>query len=189
MSTPESVTDQPQVNRGTIDIRVAGFFERVSAAFIDLCIPYGLGVLTFFLWPRPDVMETSRWNAIDRFVDGYNVDPSIVWAPVLVIAISAFSWNLAHGLRNKETLGRRLLGLKTIGRRGQTPTPNEVLLHCVGRLLSTSCLFLGHCWLLADPEKRTWHDRIARLYVILDRRIEMDEAREETLSHSEEPIQ
>ena len=128
MSTTETVTDQPQVNRGTIDVKVAGFFERVSAAFIDLCIPYGLGVITFFLWPRPEVMQTSQWNSIDRFVDGYNADPSLVWAPVLVIAMSAFLWNLAHGLRGRETFGRRLLGLKTIGRRGHAPTSNEVLM-------------------------------------------------------------
>jgi len=167
MSTPQQVITQPtEEPRAVIEVTTAGFFERIGAAIIDLGLPYGLGVLTLLLWPEPPVMEASQWNAIDRFIDGYNVDPSLVWSPVTVIAMSAFAWNLVHGMKGIEPFGRRLLKLKLVNKAGQTPTHKEIALHCGSRLISALTLMLGHLWLLADPEKRTFHDRVAGLYLV-----------------------
>ncbi len=152
-----------------IEVSTAGFFERVGAATIDLVLPYVLGLITFFLWPKPSIMETSEWNAIDRFVDGYNVDSSLVWAPLTVVALSALVWNLIHGTKGIEPFGRRLLKLKQINKSGQKPTQKEIAIQCVARVLSALTFMLGHLWLLADPEKRTFHDRVAGIYVIHDR--------------------
>ena len=167
MSTPEHVIDESAHQpRHTIDVVTAGFFERFAAALVDLFLPYCFGLLTFFLWPRPEVMESSDWNAIDRFVDGYNADPWLVWAPMLTIATTAFGWHTLHGLKGKETPGRRLLKLRLISSSGQKATGNEVMKHSIARILSVLPFMLGHLWLLADPEKRTLHDRITGLYVV-----------------------
>ena len=170
MSTPETVKPESNLSpRTTIDVVTAGFFERIAAATVDLILPTVAGLLTFFFRPRPEIMEASQWNTIDRFVDGYNADPWLVWAPLLVGALSAYGWHLLHGLRRRETLGRRLLKLRLISRSGQPPSTNEIIVHCTTRIVSTLAFMLGHLWMLADPEKRTFHDRIASVYIVLDR--------------------
>jgi len=167
MSTSQQIsTESPKQPDIVVDVTTAGFFERIAAACIDLVLPIGLGLVTLFLWPKPAIMERSEWNSIDRFIDGYNVDSSLVWMPLTVGALSALAWNLFHGLRGREPFGRRLLKLKLINKAGQTPSQREITLHCAARIISALTFMLGHLWLLADPEKRTLHDRIAGLYLV-----------------------
>ena len=41
-----------------------------------------------------------------------------------------------------------------------------VVLALIGRYISTIPLFLGYFWMLWDPNKQTWHDKIANCLVV-----------------------
>lgn len=143
----------------------AGVWERVGAGACDLLLPACLAGGVAMFYPQPAVMGESTWNGWDRFIDGYNADAGLVVVPLLVFLASGFLWRAAFWLRGQATPGERLLGLHTVNRGGKAPTPGQRWVQLIARLPSLVLFMVGHVWLLADPEKRTLYDRLARVYV------------------------
>jgi uncharacterized RDD family membrane protein YckC len=72
-----------------------------------------------------------------------------------------------HGMDGK-TVGKWLLGLRVISA-GQAPlTYRQALLRWLASIVVTVPLGIGVLWILFSSEKRGWHDRIARTWVIRD---------------------
>ena len=157
---------KPTAQSDAIEVRTAGMFRRALAASVDLLLPWTLALLVLALYPDPDVMEGSIWNAWDRFIDGYNADSGLVFVPWATLLVGALAWRLAFALRGKESPGARFLGLRTIGRDGLEATVRARGIQALWRIPSALLLMGGHLWLLADPERRTLHDRLAGLYMI-----------------------
>jgi uncharacterized RDD family membrane protein YckC len=65
-----------------------------------------------------------------------------------------------------QTVGKRILGLKVASLDGSLPTFKQALIRYAGYWLSAMPLFLGFLWVLADDERRGWHDKIAHTCVI-----------------------
>ncbi len=81
--------------------------------------------------------------------------------PALVLGTFAFySWFWTHG---GQTLGMRAWRLKVLHNRLDGTPPNIVqcLSRCLSALLSISTFGLGYFWVLIDPNKDTWHDRLS----------------------------
>jgi uncharacterized RDD family membrane protein YckC len=77
---------------------------------------------------------------------------------------------LYYGLmdgRTGQTIGKRALGVKVVD--VQTGAPIGVG-RAIGRhfaaILSAIPCGLGYLWMLWDPNKQTWHDKIVRSYVV-----------------------
>ena len=163
-AAPTDLTKEAPVEH--MHVKTAGLFERLLAAMADLLVPLALGIGTYVAWSKPEVMVDSEWNAIDRFVDGYNTDIWLLWAPLAAVGLGAFAWKAWYGLRGVDTPGRRLCKLSLVSRRGTSPNAHEVFLHGAAWFFGMLLLMLGPLWMLADPEKRTLHDRIAGLYLV-----------------------
>ena len=70
-----------------------------------------------------------------------------------------------------RTLGQRIAGLRVVDDTSGQPIG---VLRAFGRFLaafflSRWCLYLGYLWMLWDPAKQTWHDKITRARVISSR--------------------
>jgi uncharacterized RDD family membrane protein YckC len=64
------------------------------------------------------------------------------------------------------TLGKRWLGIKVVDESGARLSLGRATVRNLAKLLSLLPLGLGFIWALFREDKRTWHDLIARTYVI-----------------------
>ena len=66
-----------------------------------------------------------------------------------------------------QTLGKRALGIRVIDFKGGGPIGYaRGLVRYIARFLSAIVFFLGYFWMLWDPEKQTWQDKIAGTVVV-----------------------
>jgi uncharacterized RDD family membrane protein YckC len=88
----------------------------------------------------------------------------LVYAP-LVVAIYFVAFWTTFG----RTPGKWLLGLEVVPLEGGPMTFRRSLLRLAGYLLSSLPVYLGFLWILG-PQRRGWHDRLARTEVDYVRR-------------------
>jgi uncharacterized RDD family membrane protein YckC len=66
-----------------------------------------------------------------------------------------------------QTLGKRAVGIRVIDFAAGGPIgTGRALLRYVGRILSAIPCLLGYFWMLWDPQKQTWHDKISGSVVV-----------------------
>jgi uncharacterized RDD family membrane protein YckC len=111
----------------------------------------------------------------------YLLDQIILAIPVVIVVlivdqtvgnVVSFALTLAYftyfeGGPTGQTLGKQALGIRVIDFKVGGPIGyGRGLLRTIARLLSGLVLFLGYLWMLWDPEKQTWHDKIAGTVVV-----------------------
>jgi uncharacterized RDD family membrane protein YckC len=83
----------------------------------------------------------------------------------IALALAYFSY--FEGGPTGQTIGKRALGIRVIDFKVGGPIGyGRGFLRTVGRYLSALIIFLGYLWMLWDPEKQTWHDKIAGTVVV-----------------------
>lgn len=75
-----------------------------------------------------------------------------------------FGWFWVHG---GQTLGMRAWRLKVIDMDGQTIGWRTAFIRFLFALVSAASLGLGYLWVLLDPERCAWHDRISKTRVVV----------------------
>jgi uncharacterized RDD family membrane protein YckC len=120
----------------------AGFWRRFGAAFIDALI---LGVLYAVL--------VAVLNAGAAYV-------------IYLIANYTY-FTVLEGGPTGQTVGKKALGIRVIDFRAGGPIGyGRGLLRNLAKILSSIPILLGYLWMLWDPEKQTWHDKIATTVVV-----------------------
>lgn len=72
-----------------------------------------------------------------------------------------------EGSPSGQTIGKRALGIRVLDlRTGGSIGFSRAVLRYFAHILSGIPLFLGYFWMLWDPEKQTWHDKIAGSVVV-----------------------
>jgi uncharacterized RDD family membrane protein YckC len=137
------VVDQAAEAAYLLRIRRAGWWRRFFAALVD-------GVLLAVL------------NAILRVLIGDTAGLGLG----LLIDIAYFTY--FHGSTG-QTPGDIALGIKIVDLRDGTGRPigyPRAFVRWLGSIVSAIPLFLGYFWMLWDPEKQTWHDKMAGSAVV-----------------------
>ena len=120
----------------------AGFWRRVGAVFIDGLILAVLYVVLLYL-----------------------LDAAIAYALYLVANYTYYT--LLEGGPTGQTVGKKALGIRVIDFRAGGPIGyGRGLLRNLAKLLSGLVFGLGYLWMLWDPEKQTWHDKLATTVVV-----------------------
>src|SRR5436305_1558864 len=120
----------------------ASFFRRLGAALIDSIL---VGIVI-------GVLEAIVGRGLGGLVG-------------LAVAIGYYGW--LEGSPSGQTIGKRALGIRVYDFRAGGPIgTSRGILRYFGRILSTIPIFLGYFWMLWDPEKQTWHDKIAGSVVV-----------------------
>lgn len=118
----------------------AGFWIRLLGAVIDGLL---LGVVTGF---------------IDTIVTGGA-------AVGFVVAGAYFTY--FHSTPAGQTVGNRVCGIRVVDAdTGGHLDHVRALLRWLMSYVSGIALFIGYLWMLWDPAKQTWHDRVANSYVV-----------------------
>jgi uncharacterized RDD family membrane protein YckC len=117
----------------------ANFLDRLVAAVLDfflVAIAYNL--LDFNLWRHES-------NMFFLMLIAYHI---VFWA-----------WK-------GTTVGGIVCSLRIVKTNGATLQPADAVVRALSGLFSIAALGIGFLWILRDPERQSWHDRIAGTYVV-----------------------
>jgi uncharacterized RDD family membrane protein YckC len=141
----------------TIDIDNAarpGLLRRLAAIFYDSWLIVGIWLLGVI---------------IDTFLrDEQGLGLAISHIPLQLFIIATpflfFGWFWTHG---GQTLGMRAWRLKLLDDHGQPATWRQSLIRVAGAYLSALALGLGYLWVLFDPDRLCWHDRLSSTRLVI----------------------
>lgn len=139
----ETQTTQPQTATAA-PVIYASFLERLVAGLIDgIIVGIAGGVITSVLG-----QDSSLGSLLS----------------------AALSWGYFVGMTVKygATVGKKAMNLRV---QNQTTGKNLTLIEAilreiVGKFLSAIALLLGYFWMLWDPNKQTWHDKLGKSFVV-----------------------
>lgn len=82
-----------------------------------------------------------------------------------LVGISYFTY-LEGGIRG-QTFGKSAMNIRVITIDDNQPIGyRRALIRSLGRILSAFPIYLGYLWMLWDPERQTWHDKLAHSVVV-----------------------
>ena len=136
-------------------VRYGGFWIRAVACSIDNVLVFLVAVILIFLqglWTQGASFRTFQGQVVTHLL-------------TLGINFLYFGWlqGKYHG-----TPGKRLLGLRLV-RSDLAPVEiSRSMARSLASVVSGLLLGLGYLWVVFDPKKRSWHDRMAGTLVIRD---------------------
>jgi uncharacterized RDD family membrane protein YckC len=143
----------------------APLWRRSLATLIDL-VPT-LGLATVAAWvliaSDPEPPSIPPWNLLDQVVDYLQNRPGRATLIALVLVLVQVLWPIVF---RTQTPGRRALGVGLVDAQGLTPTRARTLTWALARIPSVLFGGVGVWWSLVDPERRTLHDRAAKLWLV-----------------------
>ena len=129
--------------------------------------PAGAAALDLTAFPRSTFLERLGAAALDVIVVGiaYNLfdwwDDDFRAFLVLLVAYHIVFWTLKG-----TTVGGLIFNLRVVRTDGAPLAPADATIRGLTGLLSFFALGLGFIWILRDPERQAWHDRVAGTYVV-----------------------
>jgi uncharacterized RDD family membrane protein YckC len=67
---------------------------------------------------------------------------------------------------NGQTIGKKAMGIRVVSRGGGPVPVGMAFVRSLMKIVSGMVLFLGYLWMLWDPNRQTWHDKVADTYVV-----------------------
>ena len=146
----------------------AGFVSRFLAFVIDVIVisvfmlifhASVAVVLSFFNINVGVLLESG--NSFVKTATAVFIIFNLLFSVFVWVFYFVGAWTLVG-----QTVGKRVLGLKVVSLDGSLPVFKQALVRYAGYWLSALPFFLGFLWVLADDERRSWHDKIAHTCVI-----------------------
>ena len=131
----------------------ASHTDRLGAVFIEACLAAAVVSVAYLLVDRALLGRPAA------LLDG---------TAAQIFLLAWFLWNMTYLVgRTGQSWGRKLLGLKVVNRNGEPIG----FWRALGRnlfaiFISMPLGFLGWLWIVWDPNKQAWHDKVFRTYVI-----------------------
>jgi uncharacterized RDD family membrane protein YckC len=91
---------------------------------------------------------------------------ALVWDRTLIVFVCLYTLYQSVGNALGATLGKRMFGIRVVGREGNGLGIRRSILRALCYFLSMPLMNLGFLWSLFQKDSRTWHDLIAGSYVI-----------------------
>ena len=129
---------------------IGGLLAYPRAAFLERLAAF---VLDFVL-----VAIVAQVLRLDRLVGSYDVSDNVLLVG-LVYHIGFWTWQ-------QTTVGGIICQLRLVRADGGPVRFAEALVRGLSGIFSLVVAGLGFLWIIWDPEKQAWHDRIAGTYVV-----------------------
>jgi uncharacterized RDD family membrane protein YckC len=150
--------------------RFAGFGARFGAWFIDALIlsPFGILGRIVLSTGKKEIRSCGFVGNIPRYCEGPAGSTWALWGLITLagFVVAILYYGLLEG-RTGQTVGKRALGVSVVDVRTGAPIGvGRAIGRYFAKLLSAIPCFLGYFWMLWDPNKQTWHDKIVGSYVV-----------------------
>lgn len=151
-------------------VAYANFWSRFLAFLLDNLI--GLlfsvpGLVALFAGPKGDV-RTCRINGelrLCRYPSAGTIAVSVVLTSIGVIVFIYLYCKMMGS--TGQTWGRKALNIRVLDQQtGQPIGMGRAVGRFFARFLSSFVCYLGFLWMLWDPAKQTWHDKIVGTVVV-----------------------
>jgi len=163
MDTQSSSPEKPQTQMPSL--RPAGFFSRLEALVIDLVILSIVQLVGSVMVDKVvNLLVRTRLSENVKTIIESSVNSlmaSSIVMTLFVIAYFTFFWTLVG-----FTPGKAVIGLKVVRKNGSNISFFRALLRLFGYWISSIPFFLGFLWVLWDPKRQGWHDKLAGTQVI-----------------------
>ena len=136
-----------------VGVQLAGFWPRFGALLVDaILVAVAEWIVIFIL-------------AALAGIGGGN--GSAVFVPLYVLvslgSIAYYVWGYGTG----QTIGCKALNLRIVDRNtGGPPGYGKGLGRIFAAILSGIPIYLGYFWMIWDPQKQTWHDKLSGTLVV-----------------------
>ncbi|MBT4125451.1 MAG: RDD family protein [Chloroflexi bacterium] len=119
-------------------------FSRLYAFTVDLGL---LMMIIYTIAPQAGGAIFSNESVAPNlvFLLGYFILPTILWG---------------------RTPGKWVAGIVVVDAEGRTPGPAAIPREMIGKLVSFLAAGIGIFWLIFDPKRQGWHDKIAGTFVV-----------------------
>ena len=135
----------------------AGLFRRLAALFYD-------SLLLLALWFATSALLLAASGG-QLSMPGRPL--WLLWllrASLLAVTFLFWAGFWTHG---GQTLGMRAWRLRLVSDDGGPITWPQAARRCLAASLSLAALGLGYLWILIDPQRRAWHDRLSGTRVVV----------------------
>lgn len=116
------------------------------------------------------LMAVPAYFLVDRWVLGLETEflDDVRYGSVDVVLWFWFLFNMTYLVgKSGQSWGRRIWGIKVTGRDGQPIGFIRALLRNLFAIyISAPFLYLGFLWILWDPHRQAWHDKVFRTFVV-----------------------
>lgn len=173
------MTTKPVFTHSGLNMRgyYAGFITRAIALILDLAIIVSISfvfslivrlVLNFFGLNELAAAVYDRRTGGDATYDGLLVT-FLRWATAFLTSVTfLFIYLVFFWTTIGKTPGKAILGLRVVQEGEPAVRFKWAVVRAVAYYLSALPLGLGFLWVLVDDERRGWHDKLARTYVLYD---------------------
>ena len=152
----------------TIEVRAAPLLRRMLAGVVDWVAVVLLAgsVMGLLVASDPSPPEIAPWNLLDRVVDYIQARPGRVALGFAAFVVCHVGWTFMWARASGEGLGDRLARTRLVDATGRAPGVGRLLAWLGLRIAGTLLAGVGLWWALVDVERRTLHDRLAKVWVI-----------------------
>ena len=134
---------------GTVVYELAGFVQRLAASLIDGFLLILLLTLVMLL-----VAALSSGNVSDRMAQFVGL--------AVPVAYHWYFWTRRDG----QSPGKFALGIRVVKADGSALGDTDAVIRAIGYKVSALFFGVGFLWALLDRNNQTWHDKLARTYVV-----------------------
>ena len=143
MPTPTPIPVPLAVSAIPADQRARGLVAFPHAMFLERMAAAALDLSLILLITA--VLDTNRFN---------------------LVLIMALAYHVGFIAWKGTTVGGIIMQLRVVRVDGTPVRGADALVRGLASVFSTVVLGLGFLWIIRDPERQAWHDRIAGTYVV-----------------------
>lgn len=162
----DPVMEPPTASRPWTNL--AAHKNRVAAFLLDI-VPINLAiVLSYYLFSDfGEICNDYLAGSSDRYTSMafFEQLSHIQWFTIFVWIIYGA---IMEGSERRATFGKEYMKIQVVNNEGEQLSMGKALVRNASKILSQFIYGLGFLWSFWDSDRQTWHDKIAKTYVIAE---------------------